>query len=195
MGPPAEDAAARGKPTKLPRLPKHARIQKRPLNHPAIPSPHTSASTQKVIYIATRTPFAAAVKRVRKFLAHIEDRASASSRTSTKTGRKGKDEEEVVLKAASRAIERALGLAVFFQGQPDVRVRLRTGSVAVVDDIIEGPREATKGGDLAMAEGKVGGGDAAEADGKDGAHAEGEDDLPETRVRKTSVLEVLITLR
>ena len=57
-----------------------------------------------------------------------------SEKTNASTG---KESEEVVLKATSRAIQNVLGLALFFQGKDDCRVRLRTGTVGVVDDIVE----------------------------------------------------------
>jgi ribonuclease P/MRP protein subunit POP7 len=44
--------------------------------------------------------------------------------------------EEVLLKATGKAIEKALALAVWFQGQDDVEVVVRTSSVGAVDDII-----------------------------------------------------------
>ncbi|KAK5070702.1 hypothetical protein LTR16_009311 [Cryomyces antarcticus] len=47
-----------------------------------------------------------------------------------------KDPEEVVLKATGKAIEKALNLGLFFQGQEDCKVRIRTGSVAAIDDIV-----------------------------------------------------------
>ena len=78
-----------------------------------------------------------------------------------------KKTEEVLLKGTGRAIERVLGMALYFQGQQDCLVRIRTGSVGVVDDIVQG----------------------------DGENAEGSEDLPETRVRKTSVVEIAITLK
>ena len=78
---------------------------------------------------------------------------------------KGRDGggEEVVVKATGKAIEKALQVALHFQGQEDCSVRLRTGSVGAVDDVIA----------------------------KDGL----EEDVPETRIRRTSMLEVGITLR
>ncbi len=82
----------------------------------------------------------------------------------------GKGKEEVVMKATNRAIERVLGLAVYFQGQTDCRVRIRTGGVGVVDDIVQ----SEEGGE----------------DGDD----EGEE-LPESRIRKLSVVEVAVTLK
>ncbi|KAH0543737.1 hypothetical protein FGG08_001919 [Glutinoglossum americanum] len=132
-----------------------ARIQKRPLIHPPISSPHSGRDTQKVVYISSSTHFISAVKRVRKLLDAIEKREtgnfdlSGKGKDKTKisqTGRKRKGEpEEVSLKATAKAIEKALNLAIFFQGQKDCRVRIRTGSVGVVDDIIEVERPMMQG--------------------------------------------------
>lgn len=94
-----------------------------------------------------------------------------SERTSASTG---KEPEEVVLKATNRAIQNVLGLALFFQGQDDCRVRLRTGTVGVVDDIVES--KATEGPETVEGEDE-------------------EEELPESRVRKASFVEVAITLR
>jgi ribonuclease P/MRP protein subunit POP7 len=84
-------------------------------------------------------------------------------------GGEARAKEEVLVKATGKAIEKALRVALFFQEQEDCLVRLRTGSVGAVDDIL-------------VQEG--------DADGE----GEGED-VPETRVRRTSMLEVGISLR
>ena len=86
----------------------------------------------------------------------------------------GKEPEEVVLKATGRAIQNVLGLALFFQGQDDCRVRLRTGTVGVIDDIVKSeiPKEPE------MEEGE-----------------DEEEELPESRVRKASFVEVAIILK
>ena len=76
--------------------------------------------------------------------------------------------ETVVLKASGRAIERVLSLGLYFQGQGDLWVRVRTGSVGVVDDVVVEER----GGD----------------EGKEGEEVE----VPETRIRRTSVVEVVV---
>lgn len=89
-------------------------------------------------------------------------------REKTSSGGKGKEPEAVVLKGTNRAIEKVLGLGLFFQGQDDCMVRLRTGSVGVVDDIVQEEEE----------------------DGEE----EGEE-VPESRVRKVSVVEVAVTLK
>lgn len=79
-------------------------------------------------------------------------------------GRGGKEAEEVLVKATGKAIEKALRVALYFQGQDDCLVRLRTGSVGAVDDLLV----------------------------QEGEEAEG---VPETRIRRTSMLEVGISSR
>ena len=78
---------------------------------------------------------------------------------------KGRDGggEEVLVKATGKAIEKALQVALHFQGQDDCIVKLRTGSVGAVDDVI--------------------------------AKEDEEEEVPETRIRRTSMLEVGISLR
>ena len=97
---------------------------------------------------------------------------------------KGKASEEVILKATSRAIERALGMAVFWQGQEGLKVVVRTGSQGVVDDIeeVEGTRKkkGRRNGGSKVVEKK------GEKDGKG-------EEVPETRIRRVSVLEVGIS--
>ena len=80
---------------------------------------------------------------------------------------KSKKAEEVVLKATGRAIERVLGMALYFQAQPDCVVRISTGTVGVVDDIVE----------------------------EEGQEEESNKELPESRVRKTSVVQVAVALK
>ncbi|KAH8601942.1 Rpp20 subunit of nuclear RNase MRP and P-domain-containing protein [Bisporella sp. PMI_857] len=158
--------------TKLPRLPDSQKIQKRPLIHPPIPSPHTGSSTPKIIYISASSPFIATVKRVRKLLSHIEARSGPSTLSSNLTSQiqagiqqRRKKGEEVILKGTGKAIEKVLQLVVYWQAQQYVVVKVRTGSVGAVDDVVERGDEA------------------------DGAEA------VESRVRRTSCLEVGISLR
>jgi ribonuclease P/MRP protein subunit POP7 len=108
---------------------------------------------------------------VRAYLSHIESRAAGpitlangtSRRTTQKViksieegiekargereGRgKGKGKgEEVVLKATGKAIERLLGVALFFQGEEGMKVEVRTGSVGAVDDVVEKQNGAETG--------------------------------------------------
>ena len=190
---------------KMPRLPKSrspdvvdwnsaqrhldARIQKRPILRPPIPSPYASADQNKIVYVSTKTPFISAVKRVRKLLDEVDKRSmgkvdlvggkGSDKQKLRKLGERNnasrsKEPEEVVLKATNRAIQSVLGLALFFQGQDDCRVRLRTGTVGVIDDIVESAIPAG----------------AETVDGEDE-----EEELPESRVRKASFVEVAITLK
>ena len=109
-----------------------------------------------------------------------------------------KEPEEVFLKATNKAIEKVLGLALFFQGQQDCRVRLKTGSVGVVDDIVEVEEPNVKGNAVGPlpkpAEAGKTGEQATEAEG-DVDSEEEEEELPETQIRKVSVVEVGISLR
>ncbi|KAI9833316.1 MAG: hypothetical protein M1819_003711 [Sarea resinae] len=219
MSPPVSKEKIR----KLPRLPQHARVQKRPLLHPAIPSPYTSARFPKVVYISTSTPFISAVKRVRGLLAQIDKRAMGKDisllhegKSNNRNGNKssatklaeipsgsgtsgflgGKDKdgvegEEVMIKATGKAIEKALKLGLFFQGEEDCAVRIRTGGVGTVDDVMEGKKRKNGGRDKEVRKDRAqdkGG------DGKGGSEEE-EEELPETRVRKTSMLEIGVRLR
>ncbi|MCJ1381464.1 hypothetical protein MMC17_004575 [Xylographa soralifera] len=196
---------------KLKRLPNHARIEKRPILHPAIPSPYTNASQPKVIYVSSSTPFISVVKRVRKLLAQVDKRAmgkvdllsgKSSDRQRLSTlGKRDKDSEEVTLKATNKAIERALGLALFFQGQEDCRVRLKTGSVGVIDDIVvdEKPGKGRTGGKSLEGKEKRSEDDAVMDDSQigesDEPRKEDDEELPETQIRQVSVIEVGISLR
>lgn len=129
------------------------RIQKRPLLHPPIAPPRAGSSVQKIVYVSASSPFIAVIKRVRKLLSHIEARAARPITFAARNqrdilrqiedgvsgrgnGGKGAREEEVVLKATGKAIEKLLGLVLHFQGESDVKVVVRTGSVGAVDDIV-----------------------------------------------------------
>jgi ribonuclease P/MRP protein subunit POP7 len=85
---------------------------------------------------------------------------------------KDKKPEPVVLKATNRAIENLLGVGLYFMGQDDCVVRISTGSLGVVDDIVD--REGVADGEEEVGE---------------------EEEVPESRVRKCSVVEVAITLK
>lgn len=124
------------------------------------------------------------MKRVRKLLSHIEARATGPITFAARNDkdilrqiqngiagagkgkRKSPREEEVLLKATGKAIEKLLGLVLYFQEQEDVKVSVRTGSVGAVDDIV------SKG---------------------EGGEGEGEEEG--SQVRRTSSLEVGISLR
>ncbi|KAI9741006.1 MAG: hypothetical protein M1834_002717 [Cirrosporium novae-zelandiae] len=127
-----------------------ARIQKRRLLHPAITSPYSGASLEKVIYVSASTPFVSVIKRARKLLDQADKRSmgkvslvDGSGSDRAKMQAVGSIEnaprsEPVVLKGTGRATERVMEVGLWFQAQPDCKVRLLTGSMAVVDDIVEG---------------------------------------------------------
>ncbi|KAL4763836.1 ribonuclease P subunit p20 family protein [Aspergillus foveolatus] len=60
------------------KLPKYARVTKRPIPHAPISSPYTGASIPKIIYVSSSTPYMSAVKRVQKLLLQAEKRATTS---------------------------------------------------------------------------------------------------------------------
>ena len=123
-----------------------------------------------------------AVKRVRKLLSLIDKRTlknldlvngkSSDIANLQALSKRDKKPEEVFLKATGKAIENALGLALYFQGQDDVKIRLKTGSVGAVDDIVQ-----------------------EEGETPNVIRRDDEEELPESRVRKASTLEVAISLR
>ncbi|KAL2223165.1 Rpp20 subunit of nuclear RNase MRP and P-domain-containing protein [Thermoascus aurantiacus ATCC 26904] len=136
------------------RLPKYARIKKRPIPHPPAASPYAGPSVPKVVYVSTKTPFMSAAKRVQKLLRHAERRATAgvdigNGRMSEKEriarmaqGQENLKREEVFIKATGRAIEKALSVGRWFEQRADeYAVRVKTGSVLVVDDIEEDEEE------------------------------------------------------
>ncbi|KAF1964819.1 hypothetical protein BU23DRAFT_546988 [Bimuria novae-zelandiae CBS 107.79] len=189
---------------KLPKLPPNASISKRPLHHPALPTPFASASAPKTLYISHNTSFVPTLKRIRRLLLEISKRQAQSHNPRNRQKRRarkpleangrlapndvereiaeaGREEqgiggEEVFVKATGRAIERALRIGVYFQGESDCRVRVEIGSVMAVDDI-----EVREG---------EGGGDKAEEVTQDN-----DEEIPETRIRIVSSVTVAIGLK
>ena len=104
------------------------------------------------------------------------------------SGKKGREPEEVLMKATGKAIAKAMNLALFFQGQRDCDVRVRTGTAYAIDDI-ELLAEKDEGGNRRGED--VEGGDVEDA----GRGGDAGENVPESRLRQTSVLEVAVTLR
>ncbi|GAB7346004.1 hypothetical protein MBLNU457_4778t1 [Dothideomycetes sp. NU457] len=206
---------------KLPRLPQTHRVQKRPLLRPSIPSKYAGPSSQKVVYISTKTPFMSAVKRVQKLLQQADKRntqavAAQVKQSRRKQGRGGKgkgDETEevaarlaegkggeaearevVLVKGTGRAVAKALEVGLWFQQRDEYGVQVRTGSVGAVDDIVEkdGAEEPVLGnGDDDMDL------DASTVTGDNGQQHDDdkeEEEIPETRIRYTSVVEIGVSL-
>ena len=118
-----------------------------------------------------------AITRARKLLSLIEKRGAASAAGTQRNQQSNKAlEEEVVLKGSGKAIAKVLEMAVFFQGDQTkggpYKVRIRTGGVGAVDDVVMDD----------------GGGDG-EGKGEQG------EELEESRVRRVPVVEVGVSLK
>ncbi|KAL4799740.1 Rpp20 subunit of nuclear RNase MRP and P-domain-containing protein [Aspergillus venezuelensis] len=194
------------------KLPKYARVHKRPIPHAPISSPYAGPSVPKTIYVSTSTPYMSAVKRVQKLLRHAEKRAMTSLSKSSKTngkkanppnqkGSQGQQEkllaalargeereqlssEEVFVKATGRAMGTALKVGTWFEGhgrEAEYKVRVKTGSVLVVDDVEED--EGGKEGYMRELQG--GGRDAAE-DGSTSGNGAGTGTGNETTIMTTA---------
>ncbi|OAX80474.1 hypothetical protein ACJ72_05194 [Emergomyces africanus] len=136
---------------RMQRVPSYARIQKRPIPHPPSASPYAGAKVPKVVYVSTNTPFMSAAKRVQKLLKHAERRATSKVNLSEKIGEREKlakltksteelQKEEVFIKATGRAIEKAMSIGKWFEAKEEYAIKVNTGAVMVVDDIVEDER-------------------------------------------------------
>ncbi|KAL2852253.1 Rpp20 subunit of nuclear RNase MRP and P-domain-containing protein [Aspergillus pseudodeflectus] len=158
------------------KLPKSAKVHKRPIPHPATASPYAGASVPKTVYISSSTPYMAAVKRVQKLLRQAEKRATAAVEASLRgngqsRGRsggggggvsteklvaalargEGKEDlvrEEVFVKATGRAIETALKVGKWFgKGEREAEYTVRVETGSVlVVDDVEEGGGTEKGG-------------------------------------------------
>ncbi|QUC18010.1 uncharacterized protein UV8b_02251 [Ustilaginoidea virens] len=158
---------------KLAPIPQGCKIQKRPLMRPQL----SASSKSPTIYVSSHTPFVSAVKRVRKLLAKslrtagpAPKNASLQSRVESLKQNTASASDRppalvVTVAGTGKAIEKTLSLASWFEQEGDCNVCLRTRTVGAVDDIV--PREA----------------------------GEGEGEADESRVRKVSCLEVLVSLK
>lgn len=199
-----------------------AKVEKRPIPHAPVASPYAGPSVPKIVYVSSNTPFMSAVKRVQKLLRQAEKRATAniSLEDSRKTeqqklmelARVAEMREEVFVKATGRAIEKVLNVGKWFEEkEAEYTVRVKTGSVLVVDDVVEDEekkerelqkqqreegrdpqKNAEEKSDSQNATSKS----AAKEKKKRPASAISEDaELPETRTRWVKMVEVAISLR
>ncbi|KAM3461357.1 hypothetical protein MY5147_009939 [Beauveria neobassiana] len=176
-----------GTATKLDPIPQGSTLRKRPL----IRRPLPASSKDRIIYVSSSTPFMSAVKRARKQLdrslksggssqaarknaslhARIESLKRDVERDSSRS--RSSDNEaygaSVTLLGTGKAVEKTLALASWFEQQPDCRVAVRTRTVATVDDVVTGAEP---------------GGAAAEQEEED-----------ESRLRRLSCLEVVVSLK
>ncbi|KAJ5276736.1 hypothetical protein N7524_002889 [Penicillium chrysogenum] len=200
------------------RLPKHAKVEKRPIPHAPVASPYAGASVPKIVYVSKSTPFMSAVKRVQKLLLQAEKRATAN--INLEDTRKNEKEildelskvsgrrEEVFVKATGRAIEKALNVAKWFEEkETEYKVRVNTGSVIVVDDIVEDEEMKAKEeqkrqqqkeqaqNDPGDAPSKPESKSAAKKRKRQAAAAEDDAELPESRTRWIKMVEVAVSLK
>ncbi|KAL3485248.1 Rpp20 subunit of nuclear RNase MRP and P-domain-containing protein [Aspergillus germanicus] len=178
------------------KLPKSAKVHKRPIPHPATASPYAGASVPKTVYISSSTPYMAAVKRVQKLLRQAEKRATAAVEASIRgkgqgRGRsgggggsvsteklvaalargEGKEElskEDVFVKATGRAIETALKVGKWFgRGEREAEYAVRVETGSVlVVDDVEEGDETEEGVGAGAAMGMVQGETGPNNDGK-----------------------------
>ncbi|KAH7013631.1 Rpp20 subunit of nuclear RNase MRP and P-domain-containing protein [Ilyonectria destructans] len=141
----ATDAASSRLPgtlTKLPPIPNGARVEKRPLTRRQPPA----SSKSRIIYVSSRTPFVAVVKRVRKQLdaslqtvgaapksASVHSRIQALERMG---GEIQGDGGVVTVMGTGRAVERTLAVASWFEQEGDCLVEVRTRTVGTIDDVV-----------------------------------------------------------
>lgn len=195
-----------------------AKVEKRPIPHAPVASPYAGASVPKIVYVSSKTPFMSAVKRVQKLLHQAEKRATAKVKLDdTRTTEKQKlselakaaeEREEVFVKATGKAIEKALNVGKWFEERAaEYSVRVSTGSVLVVDDVVEDgekkerelrkqkERGAERDGkdDPATGEGK-GAKDASKKRKREAPVAE-DTELPESRTRWIKMVEVAVSLK
>ena len=117
-----------------------------------------------------------AFTRVKKLLTQIGKRQSQSDFAKQKkkrgrhvqiAGSNGRVAEEIAIKATGKAIDQALQLGLHLQKQNDLSVKIKTGSVAAIDDIVQSDTQQV---------------------------AEEHEELPESRIRHTSMIEVRVML-
>ncbi|KAJ5989331.1 hypothetical protein N7481_004541 [Penicillium waksmanii] len=199
----------------LVKLPKYAKVEKRPIPHAPVASPYAGPSVPKVVYVSSNTPFMSAVKRIQKLLRQAEKRATANiSLEDTRKTEKQKlaelansaeQREEVFVKATGRAIEKVLNVGKWFEEkESEYSVRVNTGSVLVVDDVVEDEERKEKLAQKEQKQNETGKKEPEQGTAKSDAKKrkrqekpEASDDyeLPETRTRWVKMVEVAISLK
>ncbi|KAF5592999.1 hypothetical protein FPANT_5257 [Fusarium pseudoanthophilum] len=127
--------------SKLPAISEGTRVEKRPLTRRQPPA----SSKSRIIYVSSRTPFMAVVKRARKQLdgslkttGAAPKYASLHSRVEALQRNSGGDVDSaaVTLAGTGRAIEKILAVASWFEQEGDCEVEITTGTVGAVDDVV-----------------------------------------------------------
>ncbi|KAJ5748844.1 uncharacterized protein N7511_010540 [Penicillium nucicola] len=198
----------------LVKLPKYAKVEKRPIPHAPVASPYAGASVPKIVYVSTSTPFMSAIKRIQKLLLQAEKRATANiNLEDTRKNEKQKlaelanissKREEVFVKATGRAIEKALNVGKWFEEkETEYSVRVKTGSVIVVDDVVEDEEkkeqeeqkrqlQETQQSNLPVSESKSA---MKKRKRQAAATVDPEAELPESRTRWVKMVEVAVSLK
>ena len=198
----ATKQADHSKQHKLSRLPLGVKVSKRPLMHGPVASPYAGRQQPKVVYLSSKTPFMSAFKHVKQLLKHIEKRDTerdlSQARRKAKRGSASKTfstqpedgTEPVFVKATGKAIDKALQLALFLQQQQDLHVKIKTGSVDAIDDLVQKPAARGNTSVLPDADDMDVEGDPVPKDAQPDL-----DELPEARIRHASMLEIEVLLR
>lgn len=167
-----------------------------------------------------------AVKRVQKLLKEAEKRATAKVDLADKNkkhkldqlkkGTEALQKEEIFIKATGRAVDKAVNVGKWFDAKEEYSTRVKTGSVMVVDDIVEDEelkeqlRQKTKSKSpsaddqasesAAQASSRLGG----KTDGslsvrstkkrKNRARVDDNTALPESRTRWVKMVEIAVTM-
>ncbi|CAM1506315.1 Fc.00g059560.m01.CDS01 [Cosmosporella sp. VM-42] len=128
--------------TKLPPIPKGAKVHKRPIPRRQPPA----SSKSRIIYVSTSAPFMAIVKRARKQLDSPLRSAGAAPKNATlhsriealkkAGGETLGDGSLVTVMGTGRAVEKTLSVASWFEQAGDCDVQVRTRTVGAVDDIV-----------------------------------------------------------
>ncbi|KAK6356277.1 hypothetical protein TWF718_000646 [Orbilia javanica] len=207
-------------------LPKNSKLVKRRLPRPLPPA--RLSTDPKTVYVSTKSPFVSTVKRVRKALTVFKDQSKVSIASggrqkrafqrrqgqlghneaglSTSTSATDDKMKYVTIKASGKAIEKALGLGLYFQGQKDTSVEIRTGTVEATDDV-EADQSHLTFEDLMKAKERTerksgsskgpGGDDTMDVDDDNDSTGEFDefeevDDVFPSRTRNISVIEVIV---
>ncbi|KAF3004032.1 hypothetical protein E8E13_000751 [Curvularia kusanoi] len=200
------------RPTKRPPLPPNTTTTRRPLLHPSIPTPFSSADHPKVLYITATSPFIPSCKRIRSLLSRISARAAQSASEPPSRRRKNvqangrleaRDVEAGIVDAvaaAGRGKGKGRGAGV---GEGEM-VYLKATGRAIPRALSLGVKFQGEEDCFVRVEmGRVSAIDDVEVcvpegtqDGINGAEAEeDEEEVPETRIRVLSTVTVCIGLR
>ena len=168
-----------------------------------------------------------AVKRVQKLLKEAEKRATAKVDLADKNekhrleqlkkGTAALQKEVVFIKATGRAVDKAVNVGKWFDAKEEYSSRVKTGSVMVVDDIVEDEQlkeklrqktaQKTPSTEDQASERvtqassgpkeKAGGSSSSRTSkkGKKRARVDDDDELPDSRTRWVKMVEIAVTLK